>query len=117
MTTPHEVIIDLKACENKQTVLLAFGEAFQFGGPNGNFPCKRGIEGGWGVNWDALADSLTCLEEGGIWGTSPKFEMPLRVIIKNGDAYQRNDPEGFETLMEILSGTQFYYSGLEWVFC
>jgi hypothetical protein len=99
-----EVTIDLSGCEDRETVLFKFGEILVLGGPDGNIPARAGVQGkGWGMNWDALNDSLRSLEYGGIWGTSPKFRFPLKLIVKNHESFRRNQPEQFQILSEVLA--------------
>ena len=65
---------------------------------------------GWGMNWDALYDSLKYLNTGGIWGTSHKFCFPLSLELKGSDAYRSADASGFKTLSKILNDVQAFYS-------
>ena len=65
-------IIDLGEARTSDHVLGTLGRVLQLGGPDGNIPVTTvGAGRGWGMNWDALRDSLRCLDTGGIWGTSP----------------------------------------------
>ena len=99
----NQIIIDLLGIENKEQVLFKLGEVFEFGVPQENVPISSTTIGkGWGLNWDALIDSLRYLATGGIWGTSKKFEFPLKVVIENSRELQENEKESFETLKEIL---------------
>ena len=98
-----EIIVDLEGLKTKQEVLLKFGEVFEFGGPDGNVPVEAINAGkGWGINWDAMNDSLSHLEAGGIWGTSKKFMFPLYMKVVNYQDFAKNDPEGFTILEDIL---------------
>jgi hypothetical protein len=106
-----DVVIDLKGCKDEKSVLLKFGEVLVLGGPDGNIPAQADVNGkGWGINWDALNDSLKELENGGIWGTSPKFQFPLKITVKNYQEFKKNQPDKFQILMEILASQISYYS-------
>jgi hypothetical protein len=90
----------------------AFGEALELGGPSGNFEVQSPADGrGWGKNWDALLDSLTCLDTGGIWGNSRRLRFPLQLELKNLAAYRAADPKGFATLIEVLEDARQRYAG------
>jgi hypothetical protein len=112
MTPYREIIeVDLTSVGSKQELLHLLGEIFELGGPGGNVPVTGPTEGkGWGCNWDALADSLSCLSEGGIWGTSRVFQFPLFVTFKGSATYRASDPEGYTTFVEILEGTRSLYA-------
>jgi len=111
------VQIDLKHVKSKMDLLKEFGDKLELGGPNGNVPVTGSMRGrGWGLNWDALNDSLCCLDSGGIWGTSKRFEFPLKLVIMNHQVYLRHDPEGFRTLVEILEDVKGSYSASEMLF-
>ena len=106
-----EIVIDLRNCADKQSVLLKIGEILMLGGPNGNTPIKLGIDGkGWGINWDALFDSLSELENGGIWGSSPKLQFPLTLIFQNYSQFKSNNPKEYEVLVDILEDVKSFYS-------
>jgi hypothetical protein len=107
-----QVTIDLKGLKTKEEVLHTFGEVFQLGGgPEGNIPVAANTTGkGWGMNWDALADSMSYLDTGGMWGTSRKFEFPLTITVVNVQDFQENDSRGFSTLEEILDATKEQYA-------
>ena len=106
-----KTIIDLSGITNKDGVLGAFGETFEFGGPNGNVPVTDPAQKtGWGMNWDALTDCMRSLEEGGIWETSKKFEFPLEIDIQNSMEFQTQSPEDFQTLQEILQNLTEEYA-------
>jgi Barstar (barnase inhibitor) len=98
----NQIIIDLTGIKNKEQVLFKLGDFFEFGGPNGNHSVSLKDKSGWGLNWDALNDSLRVLEIGGIWGTSKKFEFPLKIIFDNSHELQESDPATFKTLNDIL---------------
>jgi hypothetical protein len=103
--------IDLSNVETKQDLLLRFGEVLELGGPNGNFQIKRrGARKGWGVNWDALLDSLCCLDSGGIWGTSKRLEFPLTLVVTNYQRYQELKPKEMQVLREILGHVAAIYA-------
>jgi hypothetical protein len=106
-----EIVIDLIDCADKQSVLLKIGEVFMLGGPNGNASIQHGFEGkGWGINWDALFDSLRELENGGIWGNSPKLQFPLTLICRNYEQFKSNCPNEYEVLVETLEDVKRFYS-------
>jgi hypothetical protein len=106
----NQVIIDLSGIINKDQLLKKLGEVFEFGGPGGNIPVSSLNAGkGWGLNWDALNDSLMYLSIGGIWGTSRKFMFPLIVVFKNSHELQKNEKESFEILREILKDSVSKY--------
>ncbi len=108
-----EIFIDLKGLTTKQEVLRKLGEVFEFGGPGpeANVPVVGPLDGkGWGMNWDALNDSLRHLEKGGIWDTSKKFVFPLYIKIYNYEEYQKADPEGFKILTDIFETAKNEYA-------
>lgn len=105
-----KITIDLNDATTKNEVLLKFGKTLELGGPNGNHPVSTDSTSGWGLNWSALEDSLRYLEDGGIWGTSKKYDFPLELEIINYESYKTLDAEGFETLQEILKDTVTNYS-------
>ena len=106
-----QVQIDLKHIVTKQDLLREFGTELELGGPNGNVPVIGPMDGkGWGMNWDALKDSLTCLETGGIWGTSKKFDFPLKLVLINYKQFAQNSPTDFQILSEILETVAGIYS-------
>ena len=112
-----EIVIDLKNCVDKQSVLLKIGEILMLGGPNGNIPVDLGnAEKGWGINWDALFDSLRELENGGIWGTSPKLQFPITLIFQNYTQFKSNNPNEHKILVDILEDVKRFYSQSEKVF-
>ena len=120
MSPPGEtIIIDLRAVQSKSQLMDALGEALELGGPNGNVQVEHPSDGkGWGKNWDALLDSLSCLDAGGIWGTSRKRHFPLRLRLKNSAAYRIADQKGFAVLLEVLEDARERYSehGLEFAY-
>ncbi|MHB8845961.1 MAG: barstar family protein [Nitrospirota bacterium] len=112
-------IIDLASVKTKMDLLIVLGRVLNLGGPNGNHPVTAVNAGsGWGMNWDALKDSLLSLDSGGIWGTSPKLEFPFFLEIINWKEYLAADPEGFSILKTILSETNATYAkeGLQFTF-
>jgi RNAse (barnase) inhibitor barstar len=103
--------VDLAGVRSTQQLMDVFGEAFALGGPNGNVHVQSPTDGkGWGRNWNALLDSLTCLDTGGIWGTSRKLRFPLQLELKNLATYRAADPGGFATLMEVLEDARERYA-------
>ena len=98
----NQIIIDLQNIDNAEDVLMELGNIFEFGGPNGNTKIIPGINKGWGFNYSALNDSLTCLEDGGIWGTSKKFTFPLSVHFTNTHSFKVNDMDAYQSLVEIF---------------
>ena len=107
-----DIVVDLAGLRSEKDVLLAFGSAFEFGGPGGNKSAARAGPGeGWGMNWNAMNDSICFLREGGIWGTSRRFHFPLTLRILNSDGFRVTDPRGFSILLDILeTAKQFYAS-------
>ena len=109
-----EIEIDLSSCETSEQVLLKIGGILELGGPNGNFKCQPYIYGkpgrGWGVNWDALNDSLSYLDTGGIWGSSKKFLFPLKLIFLNWLIFKKKSPEQFRILEDILHTKKILYA-------
>lgn len=104
------VTINLKDCNNEEKVLSKIGEILFLGGIDGNIPGKSDVTmKGWGLNWDALNDSLSCLDTGGIWGNSPKFKFPLQLIFVNCSSLKKNDPSTFMVLKETLEATKNIY--------
>lgn len=105
------IVIDLHAVRSKAQLMDALGEALELGGPNGNVQVEHPSDGkGWGKNWDALLDSLGCLDTGGIWGTSRKPYFPLQLKLKNSSAYRIADQKGFSVLLEVLEGARERYA-------
>lgn len=84
----NEITIDLKGIKTKDQVLEKIGQALEFVN--------------WGMNWDALNDSLESMDAGGIEGTGKKFKYPIKVIFENNQELQENDSETFNTLREIF---------------
>ncbi len=105
----HKVIIDLNGLKTQSEIMQKFGEILEFGGPDGNIDVDLGTHKGWGLNWNALNDSLKYLEIGGIWGTARKFQFPLKLLILNSSLFKQTDLEGFKILMEILTDTFAFY--------
>ncbi|MEG1456042.1 MAG: hypothetical protein RSC66_10805, partial [Comamonas sp.] len=66
MTEGTQLTIDLDGMTHKAQILAALGAALSLGGPDANHPVRPGEERGWGMNWDALFDSLLNLHSGGI---------------------------------------------------
>jgi hypothetical protein len=117
------IVIDLQFTRTTDELLDLFGAVFEFGGPNDRNPDRMvsADQRGWGRNLAALNDCLSCLDSGGIWGTSRKVRFPLTVEISNWSAYQSANPGEWETLLEILEskrdmykrhGMSFQYSSL-----
>lgn len=104
-----EIVIDLKSCDTEAEVLLKIGEVLFLGGVNGNSPVQSSSMKGWGLNWDALNDSLSYLDCGGIWGNSPIFEFPLNLVFINYENFHKNEPDQFEILEQILEGKRELY--------
>lgn len=105
------IVIDLHGVRSTAQLMDVLGEALELGGPGGNVKVARPSDGkGWGKNWDALLDSLTYLDTGGIWGTSRKLRFPLQVELKNVSEYRTFDQKGFATLMEVLESTRERYA-------
>ncbi len=100
----NQIVIDLSGINNKDQLLHKLGDIFEFGGKTGNFPASHESKAGWGMNWDALNDSLDYLATGGIWGTSKKLRFPLKVVFENSDKLQESDKKSFEILKEIFEG-------------
>jgi RNAse (barnase) inhibitor barstar len=99
----NEIIIDLSGIKNKNQILYKLGEVFEFDGSEESVSTSSSnTRKGWGLNWDALNDSLRYLTTGGIWGTSKKFELPLRVVFKNSRELQESEKESFNTLRKIF---------------
>lgn len=105
--------VDLNGLSDSKDVLLKFGEVFEFGGPDGNIQASKEVDGkGWGINWNAFNDCLRYLEDGGIWLTSKKFEMPLEIRVMHSDAFEKHDPTSFKVMQDILSLQQKEYEKL-----
>lgn len=113
---PNILTIDIQGEHSKANVLAAMGEALQLGGPGGNHPVRAGEEFGWGMNWDALFDSLLYLDSGGIWGTSPVIEFPLELVISGTGAFARHNPDAFAVLKDVLEQTRETYARTGLVF-
>jgi hypothetical protein len=112
MGAPGDVIaVDLEGVQSTPELMDVFGEALELGGPSGNARVQSPADGrGWGKNWNALLDGLTCLDTGGIWGTSRKLRFPLQLELKNLATYRAADPGGFATLIEVLEDTRQRYA-------
>jgi hypothetical protein len=112
-----KVQIDLQNITNERELLREFGAKLELGGSDGNVHVA-GINAGrgWGMNWDALADSLTCLDTGGIWGTSFRFEFPMIVELLNSNKYAQESAKDFELLVAVLRSTAEFYSKAGMVF-
>ncbi len=105
------VRIDLSHVSTEAEVLDAFGEALQFGGPDGNAPAAGAAHGsGWGKNWDAFADCMSCLDAGGIWGTAPKVEFPLVLELASFETYESNGKPAWPMLRACLEDTMQVYA-------
>ncbi len=105
------IAIDLHGVRSTAQLMDVFGEVLELGGPNGNVQVQGPSDGkGWGKNWNALLDSLTCLDTGGIWGTSRKLRFPLQLELRNFSTYRATDPRGFATLMEVLEDARERYA-------
>ena len=103
--------INLARVKTKEDLFILLGRELNLGGPNGNHPVTTVNAGrGWGMNWDALKDSLLSLDSGGIWGTSQKLAFPFFLEIINWKEYLAADPEGFSILKAILSETNATYA-------
>lgn len=98
----NKVEIDLGNIDGKEKLLKLFGEIFELGGPNGNVDCSSAEKKGWGINWDALNDSLSYLDAGGIWGNSKRFTFPLHVYITHYKKFEQEHPRDSKILIEIL---------------
>lgn len=107
---PNVLTIDIQGKHSKADVLAAMGEALQLGGPGGNHPVRAGEEFGWGMNWDALFDSLLYLDSGGIWGTSPVIAFPFELVITGVEAFARQNPDAFAVLNDVLEQTRETYA-------
>ena len=105
-----DIIIDLKDCDNEKKALLKLGEILCLGGIDGNLPARSDLQmKGWGLNWDALKDSLSCLDTGGIWGNSPIPQFPLKLVFVNYETFRNREPNKFKTLKEIMETTKNIY--------
>ena len=104
----HIRAIDLIGVRSAAELIALLGDELCLGGPSGNHPVEGST--GWGMNWDALADSLCYLPDGGIWGTSPRLEFPLHLKFLNSYTFRLADPRGFAIFEEVLSRTQATYS-------
>jgi hypothetical protein len=105
------ITMDLHGVRSTEQLMEVLGEVLELGGPNGNVQVQGPGDGkGWGKNWNALLDGLTCLDTGGIWGTSRKLRFPLCLELKNSSTYRATDPKGFATLMEVLEDARQRYA-------
>jgi hypothetical protein len=111
VTAFAEVIdIDISTIPTDVALLERLGEVFEFGGPDGNVRYRTGMGSkGWGINWNALHDSLSYLDTGGIWGTSRIPKFPLCVRFLGCESYKARNPEGFSILEDILLGKETAY--------
>ncbi len=85
--------IDLKEIKTKEQLLNKIGESLEFGD--------------WGMNWDALNDSLRYLDKGGIFGTSKILDFPMTVNFLSCAELKRDDPQSFSTLNDIFTETHY----------
>lgn len=108
MTTKIE--IELTGLVDAKLVLARIGECLQLGGPDGNHTVRPGGESGWGMNWDALFDCFLNLHSGGIWGTSPVLDFPLRLSFLGSGDLRRETPRAFSILQDILEQTRETYA-------
>ncbi len=115
---PVIVTVDLRDASNDAELLAIIGEALQLGGPDGNNSVIPASTIGWGMNWDALADSLSCLDTGGIWGTSKRLGFPLSLRFEGARRLSLESPRTLGTLLEVLQLTKQKYanSGLDFDF-
>jgi len=106
----HVEFIDLGGVTDGAALLHRLGERLELGGPAGNHSVDA-VNGmaGWGMNWDALADSLCYLDTGGIWGTSTKVPFPLLLRFENVEALRGESPEMLDLLKEVLERTKAAY--------
>jgi hypothetical protein len=105
------IAVDLQGVQSTPQLMDVFGQALELGGPSGNVEVQSPADGrGWGKNWNALLDSLTCLDTGGIWGTSRTLRFPLQLELKNVATYRAADPRGFATLIEVLEDARRRYA-------
>ena len=109
MKHSNKVVIDLSLCTSEEELLRAFGKAFEFGGPDGNHKTCVGDHSGWGMNWAALEDSLSCVDSGGIWGSSRKFAFPLALELTNTATIHEVGESYFARLIDILRATEKTY--------
>ncbi len=105
------IAVDLKHVRTKSQLLDTLGALLELGGPKGNMQVRDSQENlGWGKNWDALADGLSYLDVGGIWGSSRIPTFPLELVFTNWLAYSHAEPAGWATLTEILESTRAVYA-------
>jgi hypothetical protein len=103
--------IDLAGANTTEAVLTVLGKELCLGGPDGNHTVIAANAGdGWGMNWDALQDSMLYLDSGGIWGNSPKFAFPLLLELVNCSSFREADPQSFQILKDVLSTTKERYA-------
>src|SRR5688572_7019544 len=105
----HVEVIDLNGVADSAALLYVLGQRFELGGPLANHPVGPNGMTGWGMNWDALADSLRYLDAGGIWGTSTKVPFPLLLRFENVEALSREDPQALGLLQEVLEEAKVSY--------
>lgn len=77
----HVAAANLEAVDDKHALLHAIAAALEF-------------PGGFGANWDALADSLGDLS----WRPAPGYML----LLEHADALREIAPRDFTTLLEIL---------------
>lgn len=103
------ITIGLDNVSNESELLSVIGSQLCLGGPEGNHKVHA-VVGGWGLNWNALTDSLTCLDSGGIWGTSPTLQFPLFLRFSGAAQLAQSCPAALEELGTILLDVQTSYA-------
>ena len=98
---PTEIVIDLKGCGDSEKALRKIAEALKFAD--------------WfGVNWDALNESISCLHENGALkeGIGP-YKFPLKLVFLNVKEFKNCvgllGKKQYHILVEVLEDAKKRY--------
>ncbi len=103
----QQITIDLRGVRGPYGIFTAFGNTLYFGGISQAHWLSNKRKEGWGFNWNAMNDCLSCLDSGGIWGTAPEYKFPLHLILLHNGSLQAGSKK---IMLEILDDTQTLYT-------